>query len=137
MIHSKKLEETTLWKVYQTKLSPYSERDCWIKNVYDAATAYLLDVRRAFENYTLHDATHVLNVLDAMSGILGDQIINLTVGEIELLILAACLHDLGMVYTEEEELQYSGDKRIYQGFLRENCPEFLGCFPEECPKDIR
>ena len=137
MTHSKKLEETALWKVYQEKLKPYSDRDHWIKNVYDTATTYLLEVRRVFENYTLHDATHVLNVLDAMSGILGDQITYLTIGEIELLILVACLHDLGMVYTREEELQYYNDKRIYQGFLRENCPEFLGCSPAECQKDIR
>lgn len=84
MIHSRKLEETVLWKVYLEKAAPDAERSQWVKEVYEAAANYLPDVRQTFENYTLHDATHILNVLDAMSGLLGNQILKLTVGEIEL-----------------------------------------------------
>ena len=137
MIHSENLEETALWKTYQSKLCSDSGRDRWIKKVYKAATTYLVDVRRVFQNYTLHDATHIINVLDAMGGILGDQIANLTIGEMELLFLVASLHDLGMVYSETDELQYFNDQRICQKFLHENCPEFLGSFPSEWPVDIR
>ena len=122
MIHSENLEETALWKTYQSKLCSDSVRDRWIKKVYKAATTYLVDVRRVFQNYTLHDATHIINVLDAMGGILGDQIANLTIGEMELLFLVASLHDLGMVYSETDELQYFNDQRICQKLLHENCP---------------
>ena len=103
MIHSEKLEETALWQIYQGKISKNEKRSSWVKEVYEAAAKYMLDVRQTFQNYTLHDETHILNVLDAMSGLLGDQIERLTVGEMELLILSACLHDLGMVYSEEEK----------------------------------
>ena len=103
MVHSKKLDETAIWKEYGKKASVGSERCIWVKEVYEYAANYLKDVRRTFENYTLHDETHILNVLDAMGGLLGDQSSNLTVGELELLILVASLHDVGMVYTDEEQ----------------------------------
>ena len=102
MVHSKKLEETALWKEYTKRNDVDCERQIWVKDVYGYAANYLKDVRRTFGNYTLHDETHILNVLDAMGGLLGNQITNLSVGELELLILAASLHDVGMVYTDEE-----------------------------------
>ena len=90
MVHSKILDKTALWKSYQDKIPPGSTRGDWVKEVCEAAAKYMLDVRRTFQNYTLHDETHIINVLDAMGGLLGDQVDKLTVGEAELLILPAC-----------------------------------------------
>lgn len=135
--HSKLLKDTELWKTYTTGLPADSPRSAWVHRICDSAITYLKDVRLRFPNYTLHDETHVLNVLDAMAGILGDQISQLSKGEAELLILAACLHDLGMVYTEEEEKQCFADKRQTREFLRINSPERLGCPAEEWPEHIR
>lgn len=137
MVHSEKLEETALWHIYQGKLSTNEKRSSWVKEVYEAAAKYMLDVRQTFQNYTLHDATHILNVLDAMSGLLGDQIDRLTVGEMELLILSACLHDLGMVYSEEERQRCYQDEAACKKFLKEYCPELLGCPVSEWPEDTR
>lgn len=137
MIHSEKLEETAIWYIYQRKLSANEKRSSWVKEVYEAAAKYMTDVRQTFQNYTLHDATHILNVLDAMSGLLGDQIDRLTVGEMELLILSACLHDLGMVYTEGERQRCYQDEEACRKFLREYCPELLGCSASEWPEDTR
>ncbi len=134
--HSKLLENTKLWDAYLSK-QPAEERTAWVHRVYDASVAYLKDVRVTFQNYTLHDETHVLNVLDAMAGILGNQIGQLTTGETELLILAACLHDLGMVYAGDEAKRCFDDKKRTGEFLRSNCPELLGCPAEEWPEDIR
>lgn len=116
MVHSEKLEEMVFWHIYQGKLSTNEKRSSWVKEVYETAK-YMLDVRQTFQNYTLHDATHILNVLDAMRGLLGDQIERLTVGEMELLFLSACLHDLGMVYTEEEKRRCYQDKTACRKFL--------------------
>lgn len=136
-MHSEKLEETTLWKIYQEKTVFGKERSDWVERVYRAAAKYMMDVRLTFQNYTLHDETHILNVMDAMSGLLGDQISRLTVGEMELLILAACLHDLGMVYTEREKQQCYQDKTACRKFLRTYCPELLGYPPQDWTEDIR
>lgn len=137
MVHSKKLDETAIWKEYEKKAGAGSERCIWVKDVYEYAANYLKDVRRTFENYTLHDETHILNVLDAMGGLLGDQISNLTVGELELLILVASLHDVGMVYTEEEKKEQYEDTATCKNFLREYYPEFLGSPAEEWTEDMQ
>ena len=63
-----------------------------------------------FDNYTLHDVTHVLNVQDAMAGLLGNRIKELEVGEAELLILVSALHDLGMIYTNDDRELCFADK---------------------------
>lgn len=135
--HSKLLEETEIWKFYTTGLPTNNPRSTWVRQIYDTAIIYLKDVRLRFQNYTLHDETHVLNVLDAMAGILGDQISQLSKGETEILILAACMHDLGMVYTDEEVKQCFADKKRTREFLRINDPERLGCPATEWPEHIR
>lgn len=136
MVHSKKLEETALWKAYH-QITCGSTRAIWVKEVHEAAATYMLDVRKTFQNYTLHDETHIINVLDAMGGLLGDQISKLTVEEMELLILAASLHDLGMVYTEIEKKRHYDDTEACRKFLKEYCPEFLDCPVEEWSEDLR
>lgn len=133
--HSKKLEETKLWKVYNAKNLSNSNRFNWVKKVYEAATKYLLDVRLSFKNYTLHDETHILNVIDAMGGLLGNQTEYLTTNELELLILASCLHDLGMVYTDKEKQQWFEDKQAYNMFSKKNCIELIGIAPKDWPED--
>lgn len=137
MIHSEKLEETLLWQIYQEKCASDDKRRVWVKEIFKTAEECLFDVRQTFLNYTLHDKTHILNVLDAMGGILGSQAQNLTVGEAELLILAACLHDLGMVYTEEEKRQCLEDEAARREFFKTHCPDFLGNAPEKWPEEIR
>lgn len=137
MIHSEKLEDTLLWKIYQKKCAQDDKRRAWVKDIFTEARNYLLDVRQTFPNYTLHDGTHILNVLDAMGGILGSQVDYLTVGEAELLILVACLHDLGMVYTRKEKKQWLADELAVETFLKMYCPEFLGVSPKEWSEGIR
>lgn len=136
-MRSEKLEETILWREYEKKCCHDSSRCEWVKKVYEASVIYLKDVRQTFKNYTLHDETHVLNVLDAMGGLLGDMVDKLTTGELELLLLAASMHDLGMVYTDDERKSCFENESCCKKFLRENCPELLGFVPEEWPEDIR
>ena len=136
-IHSKNLEETLLWKTYSSKVSPYSDRLKWIQMVFNSATNYLKDVRKTFRNYTLHDETHILNVIDAMGGLLGDQVDNLSIGELELLILVASMHDLGMVYTDEEIERHYNDELECREFLQKYSPDLLGCPASEWPEDTR
>ena len=137
MAHSKKIEETALWKEYTKKSNTEQKRYMWVKEVYAYAANYLKDVRVTFGNYTLHDETHILNVLDAMGGLLGDQIGMLSVGELELLILVASLHDVGMVYTDEEKQAQFEDIETCRKFLKENAPELLGSSAKEWPEDMQ
>ena len=137
MKRSKTIEDTKLWQVYLGKVPETDGRTVWIKSIYEMAVANLKDVCQEFRNYTLHDETHVLNVLDSMGGLVGDWIGKLTVGEIELLILAASLHDLGMVYTKEEKELCFEEEIKYKDFLRVHCPELIGCLPSDWSEDIQ
>ena len=97
MRHSKKLRDTRIWEIYSQKVLDEDQgysRLGWVEEVFEVSTNYLSLVRDTFPNYTLHNERHVLNVIDIMGGLLGDQISNLTCAEAELLILVACLRDL-------------------------------------------
>ena len=110
MIHSNTLEETKLWQVYIKKAKGDFARVAWTEEVFHMACEHLKAVRDTFDNYTLHDVTHVLNVQDAMAGLLGNRIKELEVGEAELLILVSALHDLGMIYTNDDRELCFADK---------------------------
>jgi HSP90 family molecular chaperone len=57
-----------------------------------------------FEEYTLHDISHSKNVLDNMGKFIpADVKENLNASELYLLILSACLHDVGMAVSKDEE----------------------------------
>lgn len=134
----KTLKETVLWKLYEEKAPEQdSNRRMWVKKVYENAVTYLKHVCDTFPNYTLHDETHVLNIMYAMGGILGDQAKELSIGEIELLILAASLHDIGMVYDEAEKENAFNNERECKLFLEKNFPEFIGTTHTEWPDDIK
>lgn len=117
MNHSKTLEKTKLWEIYSEKLTEDPARVGWTKKICEAACQHLKAVRDTFPNFTLHDGAHVLNVLDCMAGLLGSWIDRLTVSEAELLLLAAALHDIGMIYTLEDEVD-SNRLRHYTEELR-------------------
>ena len=130
MAHAGTLEQTALWKYYSKKLKNDPERVGWTKKICEAACDYLKAVRDSFANFTLHDGTHVLNVLDAMAGLLGKQIRKLSEGEAELLLLAAALHDLGMVYTPEDSSCFADGDRLHQ-YTEALCPRLRGKRPED------
>ena len=57
-----------------------------------------------FEEYTLHDISHSENVIKNMWKFIPDEVKeNLNAMEIYLLILSACLHDVGMAVSKDEE----------------------------------
>ena len=116
MLHSNNLDDTRLWQVYAEKTKDDPARMGWTKEVCNMACTHLKAVRDTFDNYTLHDEKHVLNVLDAMAGLLGKDDENLSTGEAELLILVAALHDLGMIYTAEDRKNYLTNKNWLQAY---------------------
>lgn len=147
--HSETLEQTALWKHYKTELSSEqlhkaAERTDWVSKVYKSASEKLSHYIDVFPNYTLHNERHILNVLDAMAGLLGNQISELSIGETELLILSACLHDLGMVYTEKEQEEYLSEKprnrqeqNLRNKFLTEKHPDVEELLPAEWPSGVK
>lgn len=129
-----KLHESKLWKTYKKK-KPSVQRIAWLESTYEKAVSWLKLVPNTFPNYTLHDETHVLNVMEAMAGLLGNQIGSLSLGECELLILSAALHDIGMVYTDKTKKEEGHNKHALDKFLRDNAPEYFGLSFDNLPND--
>ena len=85
-------------------------------------------IRDTFPLYTLHDETHIVNVMRLMSSLLGDHIHKLTRDEVAMLILSACCHDIGMSYSEEERKNVLNDNNRILRYLEKNQSEYVKAF---------
>ena len=80
------------------------------------------EICRYLPQYTLHDETHLLNVLSIMDALVPDALMaRLTPLECGLCLLAAYTHDLGMALSAEEHQALAGEedtpeRRRYQAF---------------------
>jgi len=72
-----------------------------------------------FKKYTIHHSQHQYNILTIFEKILKDKLNKLTDLELCLLILSALLHDIGMVFTDEEK-QNILQSREFELFLNSN-----------------
>ena len=129
-----RLYDTALWKTYQSK-KPSLSRMQWIEGVYNTAIKWLKEIPATFPNYTLHDEDHVINVMSAIAGILGNKITLLSTGECELLILASAFHDIGMVYDAKGKKNAVENPKKCRDFLLKNAPDYIGSAFEEWPEN--
>ncbi len=118
--HSNELEETILFSMLKN-----SEFDCQkpglngilseiLIKYYKEAGQYMERVKSLFEEYTLHDKTHILNVIDIMGRIIPKETLELlNCLEVFLLILSACFHDIGM-YVEENDITQVRASKAFQ-----------------------
>ena len=60
-------------------------------------------IRDTFPMFTLHNETHICNVMQRMADLLGDDLHKLTRDEAAILLMSACCHDIGMSYSEDEK----------------------------------
>lgn len=103
---SNKLSNYSLYQELQSR-STESEEASRVRNLVNGAVEYAVNrsktVVRYMTGYTLHDETHLFRVLEIMGLLLGkDNVKNLSTPELELLLLAAFFHDLGMSPDEKE-----------------------------------
>lgn len=91
-------------------------------------------IRDTFPMYTLHDETHICNVMRIMADLLGGSIDDLRRDEVAMLILAACCHDIGMSYSEDEKRDILWDTDRLNQYLERNHGEYVKAYavnPEE------
>ena len=78
---------------------------CEIKQLmtlhFEAAKLFLAEGRRPHQNFTLHDITHSMNVVDFMGQLFKD-LSQVSSAELSILIYAALFHDIGMVKLANE-----------------------------------
>ena len=81
-----------------------------------------------FPFYTLHDETHICNILNLMALLLGNRINDLSRDEAAMLILAACCHDIGMSYSDDEKQYILSDKERLNRYLEEHPSDYVKAF---------
>lgn len=85
-------------------------------------------IRDTFPMFTLHDETHICNVMQLMADLLGDDAEKLTRDETAMLIMSACCHDIGMSYSEKEKQALFNDIDRLNKYLENNHSEYVKAF---------
>lgn len=85
-------------------------------------------IRDTFPMFTLHNETHICNVMRLMTDLLGDSLDKLTRDEAAMLIMSACCHDIGMSYSVEEKEELLSDADRLNQYLENNHSEYVKAF---------
>lgn len=118
------LMENKIWKRLEQNCADYVELGS-IRKLCDDAVVLSKTIRDTFPRYTLHDETHIDNVIRWMERILGDDgIERLSAGECAMLLLSACFHDAGMCYTKEQREKELQSARFSE-YLEKNPGAYL------------
>lgn len=103
IINIKRIQETALWNKLQSlndqNAKPLIEL---LPIICEEASDRMKAMPTSSPQYTLHDESHFLRVVELMAMVLGKSIDELNAIELCLLILTAYYHDQGMVMSEEE-----------------------------------
>lgn len=134
------IQDEYLWQVLEQKAQQedekarpgYNHEDylSGIKKICSFGLERAKTIRDTFPMYTLHDEAHICNVLRIMGRLLGDRTDDLTRDEAAMLILAACCHDLGMSYTDEEKQALLEDSDRLNQYLERNHSEYVKAYSE-------
>lgn len=119
IINIKRIEETSLWKQLQSLTDANTKSlIAELPAICEEAADRMKAMPTASPQYTLHDESHFLRVVEIMAMVLGKTISQLNAIELCLLILTAYYHDQGMVMDEEEYKNLSSNPKFQ--LFREN-----------------
>ncbi len=118
-------QEENLWKILEEKSTGDRKFIDSIEEMCDFAIKRDLTIRDTFPNFTLHDETHICNVLRLMDNLLGKEREQLTPEECAMLVLAACYHDIGMSYSKEDRERILKDHDRLNAYLDANPSAFI------------
>lgn len=98
--------ETALWQLLKKKMLKENLSFGFLEAVGAVCIEGITlskDINRFFPTFTLHDETHIVNVCNWMTRLLGEQRNRLSSHEAALLVMAACCHDIGMSVSVDQE----------------------------------
>ena len=144
-VDSMGVRDEKLWKILQQKareedkkLQPdqqiFDEYLSGVKSVCDFGIDRAKTIRDTFPMYTLHDETHICNVLRIMGQLLGNRVGDLTRDEAAMLILSACCHDVGMSYSEREKEALLQDRDRLDEYLERHHNEYVKAYAKDPDK---
>lgn len=93
---------TELWKIFKEKCSE-EEFVVAVGKVCEFGIEKSETIMTFFPNFTLHNITHIRNVCNWMTALLGDRANELKAQGAAMLLMSACCHDIGMSVSAEQE----------------------------------
>ena len=128
-----------LWEILEKKIEEENaavRKEQQIGSEYAAAVKQICKygvqraetIRDTFPMFTLHNETHICNVMRLMADLLRDDLHKLTRDEAALLIMSACCHDIGMSYSEEDKEELFNDIDRLNQYLENNHHEYVKAF---------
>lgn len=87
-----------------------------------------LTIRDTFPMFTLHDETHICNVMRIMENLLGERINDLSRDEAAMLVLAASCHDIGMSVSERDKAELLRDIDRINKYLDSHHSEYVKAY---------
>ena len=121
----KDISGTELWKIFREKCSD-DEFVVAVGRVCEEGILKSKDIIRFFPNFTLHDITHITNVCNWMTALLGDRANELTAQDAAMLLMSACCHDIGMSVSAEqkEELTKNTKTEEWKNYFDSNLSDW-------------
>ena len=100
------ITKTTLWKhLEKDDIGRYYAIDI-SRLCFDACVASE-KITELLPNFTKHDSTHIVSVLEWMDKLIAGDLNKLKIEEVAILIMIACCHDVGMsISKSEKEILY-------------------------------
>lgn len=128
-----------LWTILKNKVEE-SDRDLrpeqqissdyitGIKEICNFGVERAKTIRDNFPMFTLHDETHICNVMQKVVELLGNAANDLSRDETAMLILAACCHDIGMSYSDKDKEELFADIDRLNKYLDNNKSEYVKAY---------
>ncbi len=128
-----------LWDIFEKKVE---EGDADVRKEQQIGSEYITAVKQicmygveraetirdTFPMFTLHNETHICNVMRLMADLLGDDVDKLTRDEAAMLMMSACCHDIGMSYSGEEKEELFNDIDRLNQYLENNHHEYVKAY---------
>ena len=107
-----------------------------VREVCEFGLARAKTIRDTFPLYTLHDETHICNVLRLMRELLGVHVSRLTRDEAATLVMCACCHDVGMSYAEHEKRELLEDFDRIDEYLDRHPKDYVRAYAAGLDKPV-
>lgn len=105
-----------------------SEYITGVKIICNFGVERAMTIRDNFPMFTLHDEIHICNVMRLMVELLENATHNLSRDEVAMLIMAACCHDIGMSYSENDKEELFNDIDRLNKYLDNNKSEYVKAY---------
>lgn len=123
------LRNTALWNIMETKAGEEGLPPGFataVEKVCQVGITKAKTIICFFPNFTLHDSTHIMNVCEWMTRLLGNRANDLTACDAAMLLMAACCHDIGMSVSEgqEKELKSNTHTQAWVDYFNDNLDDW-------------